>query len=286
MKTLQILFIFIVLLSSCKKDEVIVPGNNPPADPTITNTVIENYIHKVYISLLGREPDSTEIANGLNILRVHNLSAADRSLLLDQILADTAYFSHQFQITNADLLNDMDTAEVTQFITIFNILLADSTNLPFFSVLNYEKNRLIDFQQTSDDYINGNVPLVDLQKVFIDNYFYDQINMGTLNFVVSMYQHFFTRYPSVNELNAGISMVDGNIAIAFLQTGSSKQDFINIFFSSNDYYEGQVRSLYLRYLLREPTSNELSDFTLQFASDKNFKALQKKILMLDEFVFL
>ncbi len=108
--------------------------------------------------------------------------------------------------------------------------------------------------------------------------------MGSLNFVVSLYQNFLRRYPTENELNNGIVMVDGDFAIVFQQSGNSKSDFINIFFASNDYFEGQVRDLYLRYLFREPTSSESATLTIQYKNSKDYKALQRTILATNEFI--
>ena len=55
------LFSFFLIFSSCKKSELEqVPYNEAPADSTISNVTIENYITRTYILTLGREPDSSE----------------------------------------------------------------------------------------------------------------------------------------------------------------------------------------------------------------------------------
>ena len=55
---------------------------------------------------------------------------------------------------------------------------------------------------------------------------YDEINMGTENFVVSIFQNFFHRYPTAAELYSASNMVDGNQSTIFNTNGSSKKDFI------------------------------------------------------------
>ncbi|MEO8149155.1 MAG: hypothetical protein ABI723_16030 [Bacteroidia bacterium] len=279
------IFALAAMLTSCKKyEEEVVKDNNAPPDETISGTAIENYVNKTYISLLGREPDSLELASGISNLKAHNLSSADRDGFLNQVLAKTDYTSHLFNISNNDLLNNLDTNEITEKIYIFTFLMTDSAYLPFWGTLQFEIDRLVLMQQIATKLQNGTASVIDLHHTFIDNYFYDQINMGSLNYVVSMYQNFLRRYPTENELNAGIAMVDGNYAIVFSQTGHSKVDFANIFFSSNDYYEGQVRDLYLRYLFREPTSTESSTLTIQYKNSGNYKQLQKAILSTNEFI--
>ena len=81
-------------------------------------------------------------------------------------------------------------------------------------------------------------------------------------------------------------MVDGFEDVIFLQTGYDKDDFITIFFDANNYFEGQVRDLYLRYLFREPTSVEMSDKASAYKNSLNYKQLQKDILSTDEYIGL
>ncbi|MFT5019915.1 MAG: hypothetical protein ACI9CU_001307, partial [Polaribacter sp.] len=51
-----------VLATGCKKGEIIVPNNQAPPDSTISTLILENYVAKCYISLLGREPSNAEEA--------------------------------------------------------------------------------------------------------------------------------------------------------------------------------------------------------------------------------
>jgi hypothetical protein len=108
--------------------------------------------------------------------------------------------------------------------------------------------------------------------------------MGTENFVISMFQHFMFRYPTLQELEDGKKMVDGFYAYLFYQEGNTKDDFIRIFFDSDAFYEGRVRDLYKRYVFREPLIQELKNGTDLYKTTNNYKAVQKLILTSDEFV--
>ena len=110
--------------------------------------------------------------------------------------------------------------------------------------------------------------------------------MGTENFVVSMFQHFFYRYPTDDELARSKNIVDGFEDVIFLQTGTTRDDFITIFFGCDNYFEGQARDLYLRYLFREPTSEEMSVKAMSYKGSLNYKQLQKDILSTDEYIGL
>lgn len=118
------------------------------------------------------------------------------------------------------------------------------------------------------------------------NSYYDFVNMGTENFVVSMFQNFFLRYPTLSELERGKKMVDGKPAVLLGKKGSSKSDFVDILFKSTDYFEGQVRKLFLRSLFREPTSEEMVFYTRSLKASRDLKALKKQVYSLDEYVGL
>lgn len=283
-RALSLLFFFMLMLSSCKKDkEIIVDGNTAPPDGTIPNVVKENYVNKSYISVLGRKPTSVELSDGIAILNQHNLSMADRSELLDEIFAKPGYNQRLYDMAIATLLNNPDTAQITTFIAVFQLLLTDPQYQSQWPVIQAEKTKLENLKKSVADLNSGTIGIIGLHKRCVNNYMYDQVNMGTENFVISMFQNFMYRFPTQEELAQGKLMVDGFEGVLFLQTGTVKDDFINIFFGCNNYFEGQVRDLYLKYLFREPTSVEMSDKATIYKNSLDYKALQKAILSSDEY---
>src|SRR4051812_10794144 len=100
----------LLFFSSCaKKDELILKNNEPPPDKTINDIRIGNYVNRVYISVLGREPDTTERTTGFNVLRQNNLSEASRSQFLDSVFTKKEYSNHLYDLAQIDLLNNQDT---------------------------------------------------------------------------------------------------------------------------------------------------------------------------------
>jgi hypothetical protein len=279
---------FIIVLTffwSCKKDEtVVVNNNNAPTDSTISNTVVETYINRSYISLLGRKADTAEFSTGYQTLKLDNTSVPQRNIFIQSILGKPDYTKQLFDINHIDLLNQVDTNEFENKIALFNFLLTDSTYAPFWTEITYELNRMYLLQNSLNKLQQNQLTVQQLHMVLVDNYFYDQINMGSLNFVTSVFQHFLRRYPTEQELNEGIDMVDDKPATLFQQNGTGKNDFIQIFFNATDYYEGQVRDLHLRYLFREPTTNEMVMLTQQYKTQKNYQNLQTHILVSDEYL--
>jgi len=275
----------ILMFSACKKTEqVIIAGNKAPPDPTIENVVKETYVNKLYISLLGRKADSLEFQQGLTILDQNNLSASDRNELIDKILIEDEYWDRQFQLALDELLEGADTSDIQLQILIYDIIISmqnDSDIIAYLQAAQVKLNLLLD---VTDELKAGTLTEVGMHRRCVDNVIYDDINMGTENFIVSMFENFLFRYPTVDELDKASVMVDGFASIIFLEVGESKDDFINIFLSSNEYYEGQVRNLFIRYLFREPTVDEMSTEGTKYRNTGDYSQLQKNILALDEYV--
>jgi hypothetical protein len=286
MKYYLIIAILSIVLLSCKKEPELVeiPGNQAPPDNTISSVVKESYITKVYISVLGREPDAPELSSGLTHINQHNLSVADRDAFLTEVFSKPEYKEKLYETASIKLLNSFDTSAITGQIALYQFLLTDSTYAPLYDIINMEMARLIELKAVPAQLANGTLNTIGMHRRLINNYFYDQINMGTENFVVSTFQHFMDRYPTGSELEQGKNMVDGLNAIVFLTQGNTKANYMDIILNTSNYFESQVRELYLRYLFRQPTSAEMVQFSAEYKASLDYIALQKSILSSDEYV--
>src|SRR5689334_16431566 len=127
MKKFLVLLTFtgiVFLLSACHKEEDIT-GNTAPPDQTVENVTIRNYVNRVYVSVLGREASESEKDAGFSTLRNNNLSMASRIQFLDQVFSGSEYKPHLYDFARVELLNNLDTAEITQWLFIFNQVLND-----------------------------------------------------------------------------------------------------------------------------------------------------------------
>ncbi len=280
-----ILFLILVFASCTKYEEEIIPANTPPSDNTIEQQVYEDYVTRTYIRVLGREPSVAEMSSSLSILNQHALSISDRLQFLDDVFSKAEYYGHTYDDFRIELLNNMDSTDIPAQIYLYNLLAHDSTYITVWSILNYEIARMQSLQNAPTLFANNTISIIDMHRSMVDNYFYDQINMGSVNFVVSLFQHFLYRTPTQQEQDAGASMVDGNNSSLFLQAGAGKNDFLSIFFASTDYYEGQVVRAYQKFLFRQPTTIEMNEATIKYKNSNNHIQLQKDILSRDEYVF-
>jgi hypothetical protein len=277
----------LIFCSSCTKDDIVyIDGNTAPPDGTIENITKENYVNKLYISILGRQATSAEFTDGLAILNKNNLNTANRTELVDLILSDEAYFHNEYRVIRGEVLDGLDTIEVPNYINIFEQSLLTTNDQSQIAIINEALIKLRLMEEIIPDLISGTIHLNEVQNRCVYNYFYDKINMGTENFVVSMYQNFFFRYPTTSELSTSSDMVNGTQTILFFKIGKSKEDFIDYFLESDEYYEGQIRLAYLRFVFREPSDIEATSEAGLYMIDLDYKAVQKRILISDEYVGL
>lgn len=279
--------VFLLSIIGCKKtEEVTIPGNIAPPDPTIETVVKENYVHKLYISLLGRKATDQEFEESYSVINNGNLSTESRIEVIADIQSKPGYFNNEYTLMRSNLLNALDTAEVTLFIAIIDNEIMNSNDEEYTNALILERDRLIPLSTLLNDLESGLIEFPEAHRRCVNNFFYDEINMGTENFVVSIYQNFFQRYPTTEELEGASVMVDGLSSIAFYEVGDSKDDFLNIFIASDDYYEGQVRNLYNRYLFRDASSEESAYLSGTYQVNNDYQSIQQYILSSDEYVGL
>ena len=283
----KVLFLFsILIIASCSKvEEVVVNGNIIPPDTTIENTTIDNYINKLYISTIGREPTTIEFDADFETLREANLSQQSREIVIASILSKTEYYNNLFKLESANILNGVDTNMINERVYIYNFLLTTVSGFDSIYVV-YELARMLTFQQALPELNAEIITNTELYKRMVNNNFFDEINMGTENFVIAMFQHFLLRYPTQAEVENASGMVNDGNATVFFETGNGKDDFINIFFASDEYYTGQTNILFNRYLFRNPTSEESVNYSLDYINTGDYKLLQKRILSTNEFIGL
>lgn len=283
----KLLFLFSVLIiSSCTKIEDVIVGDNTfPPDNTIENTTIETYINKLYISIIGREPIESEFTTDFTTLREADVSQESREIVIDGILNKDEYYNNLFKLECEHLLLGLDTADINLNIHVLNVLLTTAQGL---ELLYFEDalERMLKLQEVLPGLGDGTISNMEMHKRMVNNNMYDEINMGTENFVISMFQSFMQRYPTLSELENGKLMVNDNNASVFFIPGNGKVDFINIFIESDEYFTGQTNILFNRYLFRDPTSEESVNYSLDYINSQDYKLLQKRILSTNEFIGL
>ena len=272
------------MLLSCKKYEIeTLTGNQSPDEVVVTSNMKEAFVNRLYITLIGRKATPQEFLASTSILGKY-ASKISREELIDSLSQGSEYTHLLYDIARADYLESVDTAEIRRD---YNLAVTSLQNATGASKEYWQDqvNRLDAMLRIPEELNTGMIDIIEVHRRVVNNPYYDDINMGTENFVVACFQNFLFRYPTNAELLEASNMVDGFPGSVFLQSGSSKNDFLDIFFSSDDYFEGQVINLYKKYLFRNPTTAEASMKLKEYQNHKVYQILQKDILSSDEYFF-
>ncbi len=285
---------FAIFFSSCKKDPLLIDnhidttitGNDPPPYNGISELQIKLYINKLYVDLIGRQPSSLELSIQFDFLKTNHLSISSRENVVSQLLNTTDFYNRLFDITSADMTNGIDSVDIadatTQFyyFIYFDSLNGLSQNLPYYYA---ELLRLNAISSCKTELKNNTINLREFYRRFVDNYFYDQVNMGTENFVIGSFDDLYLRTPTASELQNASAMVDGASTTLFDQSGTNKGDYEIIIVNSPEFTEGFIRKCYIQFLLRNPTSGEMGLETQTLNVSLDWKTLIKKLVSTDEY---
>jgi hypothetical protein len=295
-------FVLILLLvySGCKKDPeiVLVPNNTAPYYGEIPKVTLENYINRLFIDLIGREPLDAEMIKEENALRANHLNIASREQLIIKLQTNTnyisgdssykyAYYNRFYELCKARVLeaasnDDINSlADEVLYEAKQDSLAGDSLNL---ALENKRARHLLDVVKCEKDYRMGVIEIKDVFALMLNNGIYDKINMNSFNFINSTFNDMFFRFPSSNEFNASYDMVEHSLpAVLFQKSGQNKGDYIQLLVNSEEFYEGIIHWMYKNLMAREPSTQEAFSTMQTFFKDHNVQKLQLNIMKSDEY---
>ncbi|MBR9922730.1 MAG: hypothetical protein GYB31_18015 [Bacteroidetes bacterium] len=287
--------LMVLLMVGCTKKEYIteiehinqnIDDNIAPPYNGVTSIQIDNYINKIYIDLYGREPLDPELESGSIFLKDGELSPDTRDLYLQDIMASAEYYERFWEIYNFAYLQNVTDDYIDFQILIltqaYNDALQNGETLLADRIL-LEIDRYQKLLDAPTAYANGAIGIEELMRRIANNGVYDEINMGIENFVVACFENFFKRYPTEAELPAAATMVEGFAAQIFTEDGSSKDDFMDIFFGNAEFYQGLVFDIYQQLLSRLPDSAEMGISTQELQTNSDYQAIQRKLIISEEY---
>ena len=294
-----LLTLITIMVFSCKKDGEIISDNNAPYYDGVPTVVIENYINRLFIDLIGREPLDTEMNEELAVLKDADLSISAREELIEKLQMDTnylpgdssykhAYYMRFYEMSKARLLEAVADHEInSEFINrILSTAFADSLAGDSFGleINNHKVLLLKKVLAIPREYRLDSIGIKDVYSRLLNNAVYDEINMNTFNFLRASFNDLFFRYPTQSEFDKGYSMIEYDQSeILFGVSGQNKGDFISILVNSKEFYEGMVKWLYQTLLAREPSTTEVVGHMQTFYVDHDVQKLQRNIMATDEY---
>lgn len=295
-------FLFLVMISitvsSCKKDPVVFTDNTIPDYNEIPTITVRNYVNRLYIDLIGREPLNIEMDNDVQMLRNDNLSVTSRSQIIvkltsntDSLGADinykTAYFRKIYNDIKARLLEGASDDYIGGRQGIFQFQATLDSLDGNWESFQKNKTEIAKLQAIIDSRLslqNQEITIDEMYRSMMFNSIYDNINMNSFNFIDATYDNLFYRSPTQFEFDNAYSVIEYNQpAIIFGQAAINKSDYLNILTSVGEFETGLSQWIYLSYLSREPTTNESFDAINLYHENNTIDEIQLSILISDEY---
>lgn len=297
-KSLFLIVLILLTLFSCKKEQQIVGNNDAPYYDEVPTVLVEFYVNRLFIDLIGREPFDEEMTNEVAFLRSYDLSMEGRDSLILKLQTDTnyipgdssykmAYYHRMYEILKVRLIEGASNAEIAFYKNVaYQDYVVDSIAgemlKAYKNLLSY--HNLNDVIKSEMQYYNGEISIRDVHRRMIYNAVYDEINMNVFNYINAVFDNLLFRYPTTFEFDESYKMISDNTPQILLgQSGQSKYDFADIICDSRGFYEGVIQWAYLTLLARVPTSEETDRMMNTFYYDYDFQYIQRQIMISDEY---
>ena len=298
MRLFSCLIIIVLCISSCKKDAEIISNNDVPYYAEIPTILLENYVNRIYIDLLGREPLDNEMTDDVQYLRDSDVTLESRDSLLYKLQFDTtyiegdssykfAYFHRMYEMIKVRLIEGASNDYISQDLSNWwYFYVNDSLNGDLLSANKklLEYNILKSVLDSELQYYNNEIEINEMHRSMIYNSVYDKINMNTFNFINAAFDNLLFRYPTQYEFDELYLMIEDNTAqIVLGASGNNKEAFTHIICNTREFYEGVITWAYGTLLARHPRSEETDILMQKFYYDYDFQWVQRQIMQSDEY---
>lgn len=292
------LFLLLATLCSCSKDTVVIDGNSPYSTFNVSNLKIENYINRLYIDLIGREPLDIELEAEFESLKTSDLSREVRDSLIFKLMSDTTFRENEFSYKAAYVQNLYNLAKVRCLEGASDEEIEDLLGIASFAAhvdslegnldgYYTNLNEIRRFQAVIDSreaFYNGQIRYHQMYSFMIDNGVYDMINMNTFNFVRASFDELLWRLPTEQEFDEAFNMIEYNqTSELFGKLGSNKNEYISILTESNEMLEGMIIWAYQIFLSRPPTPGEVVSLFPTYRANKDINWVIAQIVVTDEY---
>ncbi len=297
MKKLKYFFVLSCLFS-CTKDTDIIKNNDPPVYSETPTILLENYVNRLYIDLIGREPVDDEMTNDVTFLRDNDVSMDSRDSLIYKLQFDTSYVAGDSSYKRAYYHRLYEMFKVRLLEGAANSVINGDRNNAFRGYRNdsllgnmleanknlLQYNMLSLVLESEYDYMNNIIDINEVHRRMINNPIYDKINMNTFNFVNASFDNLLYRYPTQYEFDEVYKMIEDNTSqIVFGLSANDKEGFTYIIANTREFNEGVIIWTYLTLLARTPNTQETDFLMNSFFVDRDFQYVQRQIMKTDEY---
>jgi len=305
MKGLSKIKLFLVLISlaflaSCDTtSEEIITGNDSYSVTGISKIKVENYVNRLFIDIIGREPTDIEQAIEADTLNNNDLSQEARFDLINRLMTDTtfsenegsyqeAYSNNLYLLAKIRCLEGVSDGQIRSEIlnNIYGSAFKDSLDGNWDAY--WEKvNEIRRFElllSASDNLQRGALKYHEVYAFMIDNGLYDMFNMNAFNFIRASFDQLLYRLPTEEEYEKAFYMVEKDLPNEFLgEMGNSKADYIDILINSEAMKEGMIRWAFFVFLQRAGEPEEIATLLEDYKANNDINNIIAKIVVTDEY---
>jgi len=298
------LLVFILL--SCKKKETtkveLIDGNTAPHYDKVPRVKVENYVNRLFIDIIGREPFNTEMKEETDKLIAANLAFSTRETLILKLQKDNTHRpgDSSYAIATNRRLYDILTVRLCEGFTRQDFLfykglsdfgaLQDSL-LGNWAAFYAKKKNSYELARAANAlwlFYQGDIHIEEYCSILINNsvtFQYTESYMGNEdNTIQYTFNDLLFRNYTAHEFQVSRDMIlNGKSGVLFGRTGHSKGDYFDIITHSSEFYEGTVRWLYKTFLARFPSTEEIMNTIGNLPVDKDIFKIQRQILKSDEY---
>jgi hypothetical protein len=294
-----IYLLLVFILASCTKEViVIIPDNEPVSYTNISRLKIENYVNRLFIDLIGREPLKIELSEEVEILQTKELSRDARLKLIDKLMNDdtyredensykAAFYLNMYNLAKVRCLEGVADEEVQQFMGIVRFGARIDSLEGNWDAYYKKQEALRRYQNLLDSQhhlYEGHISYNQIFAFIINNGVYDRINMNTFNFVRAVYDELLFRLPTQQEFQIAFDMVEFKVpGVVFGKYGSNKDDFVDAITESPAMMEGLIIWTFQTYLNRFPTPAEMVTLMPEFIKNRDIRYVINQIAVTDEY---
>ncbi len=295
---LMSMFLLFLGLASCKKEETVFENNEIPPYSGVPTVLVQNYINRTFIDLIGREPTDLEMEAETVFLEENNLSVEARTQLINKLMTDQTfiegdssyYHAYHFKVyedSKARFVEGASDAELNQrYGIIRNGAVIDSLNgdMQGYEQKMLEANKLLAVVDARIEYREGLIDLLEMYRRMTDNAIYDEINMGSFNFVNATFDDLYYRFPTESEFQVSFEIIENNAPqMLFGQVAANEFEYMQVLLNNSECAEGVVIWATNALLSRNPTSQEAFNFGNTFYTSGDLQIVQRSIMISDEY---
>ncbi|MCH1576614.1 MAG: hypothetical protein L7S67_10090 [Flavobacteriales bacterium] len=278
--------------SACSPEELVYENNPVPPYDGVPTVLVDAYLTRAFIDLIGREPLELELESERAALRAGALGMEARSNVVARLMgADPDYAPLYDRKLSDDLSGRFldgfsQEAMDAELESLLDMATMDSLqgNTTGYLYNTWQAERMARLRGAIDSYRLGSINWREVSRRFCDNVTYDDLNMNSFNFINATFDDLFGRYPTEAEFEQAYAAVEFNsTSVVFGTAISNAAEYLQVLVANGEFDEGSVRWWAERLLVRPITDAEMVSWRQTVGTDVNIRALQQLLITSDEY---